>query len=104
MAVGRKDEFYIKTPALGISFGLIETVSGRQSFLFGFNEREGDGLGVPVYSDPQDIVNLTPGAASGPAANDFDGAGGFLAPDQVLGPVAPADARINQFGSGICFV
>ncbi len=52
MAVGREDEPDVVPLAFGITFGLIEAVTGWKVFFLGLDKGQGDGLGIDVYLDP----------------------------------------------------
>ena len=103
MAVGREDELDVMPSAFGIAFGLIKAVTGRVAFLLGLDEGQGDGLGVDVHLDPKDVVDLSPRTPR-LAVDDFDRACGLFPPNEILGPAAFANGRVDQFGSRIGFV
>ena len=104
MAVGREDELDVVPPAFGITFGLIKAVTGRKAFFLGLDKGQGDGLGIDVYLDPQDIVDLSARAPPRLAVDDLDRACRLFAPNKVFCPAALVNGRVDEFCSGIGFV
>ena len=67
----------------------------------GLDERHGDRLRLRVDLDAQRVVDAPLRLLARLAADDLDGAGGLLAPDQVLGPAASVEGRIDQLGASV---
>ena len=63
-------------------------MTGWEVFLLGLDEGQGDGLGVDVHLDPQDVVDLSARAPPRLAVEDFDRACGLFPPNEILGPAA----------------
>jgi hypothetical protein len=104
VAVRGEDERDVEVLAGGIALGLVQAVPRRQIFLLGLDQGDRDGLRVRVDLDAQGVIHLAPGAAAALAAQDLDGAGRLLAPDEVLGPAPLVDGRVEQLGPGVGFV
>ena len=104
MAVGREDELDVQPLALGITFGLVEAVTGRKAFLLGLDQGQGNGLRIDIDLDPQDIVDLPARTPPRLAVDDLDRACGLFTPNKVFRPATFVNGRIDEFCSGIGFV
>jgi len=71
MAVGRENELDVEALALGVPFGLVETVTRWKAFLLGLDKCQGDGLRIDVDLYPQDIVDLSARTPPRLAADDL---------------------------------
>ena len=78
-------------------------MSRRQIFRLGLDQRDGDRLGFGIDGDAQDVIHAAFGPLARFAVNDFDCAGGLLAPNQFFRPATDMNGGINQFGARIGF-
>lgn len=104
MAVGREHEPNVQSLAGSVGLCLIKTVTGRQRFSLGLDERHRYRLGIDIDLDPEDIVYLAPRAPPSLAVDYLNSARRLFAPNKILGPASFVNSRINQFGSRISFV
>ncbi len=103
VAVAGKDERDIHPFARAVEFALFKSMTGRQIFGLRLNERDGHRLRPGIYHDAQRVINAPLRPFARLAVNDFDCAGGFLAPNQILSPATAMDGGINQFGARVRF-
>ena len=68
------------------------------------DQRHRDGLGLQVHAHPQRVVHAAFRALARLAAENLDGSGGLLAPDQIFGLAARVDCRIDELGARIRLV
>ena len=78
--------------------------AGVLVLVLGLEDRDRDRLGVRSDLDPQRVVGPPVDLPPGLAVDDLDGPERLLAPDQVLGPSASMDRRVNQLGPRLGFV
>jgi len=72
-------------------------MSWREVFRFGFDERDRNRLAFGIDLDAKDIIHSALGLLPRFSVNDFDGAGGFLAPDKILSPATGMEAGSMSF-------
>ena len=104
MTIGRENELNVKASAFGISLGLGQAIASMKLLPLCLYESQGDGLCIDIDLDPQNVIDLPAPAPPTLAIDDLDLTGGLLAPDEVFGPPAPVDGRVDEFGSCIGFV
>jgi len=103
MSVAGKDERNIQPFAGGVEFALFQSVTGRKIFRLGFDEGNGDGLGLGINRNAERVINPPSRPLARFAVNDFYRARRFLAPNQIFRPAASVNGRVNQFGASVGF-
>jgi hypothetical protein len=103
MAVGGEDELDIEPAAGGVGLSLLEAVGGREMLGLGLDERDGHGLARLIHPDTQGVVHAALGPAPRLPLDDLDRPRRLLAPDEVLGPAARMERRVDQLGPSVGF-
>src|ERR1039458_650319 len=91
--------------ANAVAFALLQTVLGRQSFVLGFQDSEGNGFGVRGEGAAENVIGAASRAFAGLMIDDVNGFGGFL--NANVGAAVPPPVLkggINQLKSGLGFV
>ncbi|MBI1845356.1 MAG: hypothetical protein HY294_04095 [Candidatus Rokubacteria bacterium] len=101
MTVGAQDERDVEPLARGIRLGLLEPVRRRQGLGFCFDQRHRDGLARGIDPHAQDVVDASASPPARATVHDLDGAGRFLAADQVFRPAARVQGRVDQLGASV---
>jgi hypothetical protein len=70
----------------------------------GLEERHGEGLRGGADLHPERVVNAPPATPARLPVHGLDGPGRLLAADQVLGPPAGVERRVDQLRAGVCLV
>jgi len=74
-----------------------------QVFGLGFDDGNGNGLGVRVHLDAKGVVGAAFGGLTCNSVDDVDGPGGFLTFDVLFGPSAQIESGVDELGPCIRF-
>src|SRR5215831_13419990 len=104
MTVGGKDERHVEPLSGGIQFGLCKAVSRGYALGLRFNKRDGDGLSIEIDLEAESVVYAPFRLHAWLTLNDLNSSSSFLSADQIFGPPAGVDSRIDKLCAGIGFV
>jgi hypothetical protein len=88
-----------------VTFALLQTVLGRQSFVLGFQDGEGNRFGARGEGAAENVIGAASRAFAGLVIDDVNGLGGFL--NANVGAAVPAPVfkgGVDQLKSGLGFV
>jgi hypothetical protein len=91
--------------ANAVAFALLQTVLGRQSFVLGFHDGEGNGFGAKGERAAENVIGAASRALAGLMINNVNGSGGFL--NANVGAAVPPPVLkgwVNQLKSSLGFV
>jgi hypothetical protein len=85
-----------------VPLGLLQAGCWSEVFGFGLEHSDGDrlGLGIDLYAER--VVRSALPTPARFAIDDFNCAGGFLTPDEVLCPAAAVQRRIDELCPCVC--
>ena len=101
MAVGCVDQGHVEPLAGCVGLGLLEAMGWREVLGLGFDESYRHRLALSIDPHAEYVVDPATGATPWPALHDFDGTGGFLPANEILGPTPPMQGRVDQLGASV---